>query len=549
MRSDKVKTGLERAAHRALLKSLQLSDEEITRPWVAIVNSWNEIVPGHTHLRRLAAAAKKGVREAGGTPFEFNTIAVCDGLCQGTIGMRYPLPSREIIADSIEVMIEAHQFDCMILIPSCDKVVPGHLMASARLDIPSIVVAGGPMFPGYYNGRSITLTDMREFIGAVVTGKLSEDELREIESVACPGPGTCSMMATANSMAAITEALGMSLTGCATIHAMDPRKDELARKSGRLVLELLKMNLTPSNIMTKEAFQNAITVGMALGSSLNMCLHIPAIASELNINIPLDLFDEISKKTPHICPIKPAGKYTMKDLEEAGGIPAVMKELTPLLSTYCMTITGNTLKENLKKAEILRTEVIRPLHDPVHKEGSIAVLKGNIAPRGAVVKHVAVKKNMLSHQGPARVFNSMEDAVKALVDQQINEGEVLVIRYEGPKGGPGMREMHMVSSILVGMGLDDSIALITDGRFSGSSRGPMIGHVSPEAAEGGPLAVVRDGDLIKYNIHRRRVDVEITEDELKERFEGWSPPPVKTRGLLKRYAQLVTSSNEGARLR
>jgi dihydroxy-acid dehydratase len=549
MRSDEVKKGLERAAHRALLKSLKLSDEEITRPWVAIVNSWNEIVPGHKHLRRLAEAAKKGVREAGGTPFEFNTIAVCDGLCQGTSGMRYPLPSREIIADSIEIMVEAHQFDCMLLIPSCDKVVPGHLMASARLNIPSIVVTGGPMFPGRYKGRVLTLTDMREFIGEVISGKLTLEELREIESVACPGPGTCSMMATANSMAALTEALGMSLTGCATMHAMDPRKDELARKSGRQVLDLLKIGLKPSNIMTPEAFRNAITVGMALGSSLNMCLHIPAIASELDINIPLELFDEISKRTPHICPIKPAGKYTLKDLEEAGGIPAVMKELTPLLSTYCITVTGNTIKENISKTKTLRSEVIHPLTDPIHKEGSVAVLKGNLAPRGAVVKHVAVKKNMLSHQGPAKVFNSMEQAVKALVAHEINEGEVVVIRYEGPKGGPGMREMHMVASILVGMGLDDSVALITDGRFSGSSRGPMIGHVTPEAAEGGAIAVVRDGDLISYDILERRVDLLISDDELIERFEGWSPPSKKIKGLLKRYAQLVTSSNEGARLR
>jgi len=357
------------------------------------------------------------------------------------------------------------------------------------------------------------------------------------------------MMGTANTMAILTEALEMSLTGCATMHAVDPAKEEIAGESGKMILELLKINLKPSDIMTEEAFKNAITVAMAVGGSLNMCLHIPAIASELGLKISLDLLDEVSKRTPHICPIKPAGKYTVKDLEAAGGIPAVMKELTPLLSTDCITVTGKTVKENIASAKVLRREVIRPLDNPIHKGGSIAVLKGNLAPRGSVVKAVAVEESMLVHEGPARAFNSMEEAVKALLDHEIHEGEVIIIRYEGPKGGPGMREMHMVSSLLVGMGLDTSVALVTDGRFSGSSRGPMIGHVSPEAAEGGPIAVIKDGDIISYDIPRRKLDVNVSDDELRERLRGWKPPPIVKKGFLRRYVKAVTSSDEGAILK
>jgi len=463
--------------------------------------------------------------------------------------MKFSLPSRDIIADSVEAMVEAHLFDAMVMISSCDKVVPGHLMAAARVDIPSIVITGGPMLPGRIRKREITLTDMREYIGAVATGKLSMDELKEVERMACPGAGSCSMMGTANTMAILTEALGMSLTGCATMHAVDPAKEEIAGESGKMILELLKINLKPSDIMTEEAFKNAITVAMAVGGSLNMCLHIPAIASELGLKISLDLLDEVSKRTPHICPIKPAGKYTVKDLEAAGGIPAVMKELTPLLSTDCITVTGKTVKENIASAKVLRREVIRPLDNPIHKGGSIAVLKGNLAPRGSVVKAVAVEESMLVHEGPARAFNSMEEAVKALLDHEIHEGEVIIIRYEGPKGGPGMREMHMVSSLLVGMGLDTSVALVTDGRFSGSSRGPMIGHVSPEAAEGGPIAVIKDGDIISYDIPRRKLDVNVSDDELRERLRGWKPPPIVKKGFLRRYVKAVTSSDEGAILK
>jgi len=546
LRSDAMKKGLERAAHRALLKSLRLTDREIVAPWVGVANSWNEIVPGHVHLREVSEAVKRGIRKAGATPFEFNTIAVCDGLCQGTSGMRYSLPSRDLIADSIEVMVEAHLFDGVVFIPSCDKVVPGHLMAAARLNIPSIFVTGGPMLPGRYKGRDLTLTDMREFVGAVVAGKITERELKRIESVACPGPGSCSMMATANTMAATTEALGMSLTGCATTHAVDPEKLVLAEKSGRRIVELWKEGVKPSDVMTEDAFRNAITVDMALGGSLNTCLHLPAIASELGLKVPLDLFDEISARTPHICPVKPAGQYTVKDLDEAGGIPAVMKELAPLLATGALTVTGRTVGENIKRARVLREEVIRPLSDPVHREGSVAVLRGTLAPGGALVKRVAVKDEMLSHRGPAKVFDSMEDSVEALMRGRIEKGDVIIVRYEGPKGGPGMREMHMVTSILVGMGLDTTTALITDGRFSGSTRGPAIGHVSPEAAEGGPIAVVRDGDLVSYDIPERRLDVELSDSELKTRLSGWTPPARERRGYLRRYAKMVSSGDKGA---
>lgn len=546
MRSDEVKKGIKRAAHRALLKSLGLTDQEIARPWIAVVNSWNEIVPGHVHLRKIAEAVKRGVRLAGGTPFEFNTIAVCDGIAQGTIGMRYSLPSREITADSIETMVEAHQFDAIVFIPSCDKSVPAHLMASARLNLPSIIVTGGPMFPGWYKGKKLTLADMREFIGAVKAGKLTEEELRIIEDRACPGPGSCSMMGTANTMAAVTEALGMSLPGCATAHAVDSKKIRIAKESGRKVMDLLKNNVKPSDIMTEDAFLNAISVDIALGGSLNACLHLPAIARELGIKIGLDTFDSASRKTPHVCPIKPAGPYTLRDLEEAGGVPAVMKQIRKLLNLGCQTVSGQTLEKNIERAHVLNQEVIRPLDKPFNKEGSVAVLMGNLAPKGAVVKQVVVNPSMLVHEGLARVFDCMEDAVDALWDGKIESGDVVIVRYEGPKGGPGMREMHMITSILVGMGLDASVALVTDGRFSGSTRGPAIGHVSPEAAEGGPIAVAKDGDIISYNIPSRKLDIKISKDELNERLKGWKAPQKTVLSYLARYSKTVTSADQGA---
>lgn len=546
MRSDLIKKGIKQATSRALLKALGLNDEEIARPWVAVVNSWNEIVPGHIHLRKIAEAIKRGVRSAGGTPFEFNTIAVCDGMIQGTTGMHYSLPSRDITADSIETMVEAHQFDAMVFIPSCDKSVPGHLMAAARLNLPSIVVTGGPMLPGLYKGRVLTLVDMREFIGAVNAGKITEEELKAIENYACPGPGSCSMMGTANSMATVTEALGMSLPRCATAHAVDSKKIRLAEESGKGIIDLLKDNVKPSDIMTENAFMNAITVDMALGGSLNTCLHLPAIAHELRIKIELETFDAISRKTPHLCPIKPAGPYNLKDLDEAGGVPAVMKEVKSLLRLDCLTVNGKTIGENLEQVEVLNREVIHPLGRPVHSEGSVIVLKGNLAPKGAVVKHVAVNPKMLKHKGPARVFDCMEDAVEALWNHKIMSGDVIVVRYEGPKGGPGMREMHMVTSILVGMGLDSCVALVSDGRFSGSSRGPVIGHVSPEAAEGGPIAVVEEGDVISYDMPGRRLNLEVSEKELEERLRKWCAPQKGVLKYLARYSRIATSADQGA---
>jgi len=546
MRSDQVKNGVIRAASRSLLKAVGLTDEEISRPWIAVVNSWNEIVPGHIHLREIAEAVKRGVRSVDGTPFEFNTIAVCDGMIQGTKGMYYSLPSRDIITDTIETMVEAHQLDAMVLIPSCDKSIPGHLMAAARLNIPSIVITGGPMLPGRYKGRNITLTDMREFIGAFNAGKITEEELKTIENYACPGPGSCSMMATANSMAAVTEAIGMSLPNCATTHAVDSMKIRLATESGRKVVDLLNHDIKPSDIMTKDAFMNAITVDMALGGSTNTCLHLPAIARELGIRIDLETFDKISKKTPYICHIKPAGPYNLKDLDEAGGIPAVMKEIKPLLNLGCLTVTEKTIGENIEHAAVINRVVIRPLKKPVEREGSIIFLKGSLAPKGAVVKQVAVKSSMLKHKGPAKVYESMEDAVDALWNHKIVPGDVIVVRYEGPKGGPGMREMHMVTSLLVGMNLDTSVALVSDGRFSGSSRGPIIGHVSPEAAEGGPIAAVEDGDVISYNMPNRRLDIEVSKTELDERLKKWAAPKKTRLRYLSRYSRIVSSAGRGA---
>jgi len=549
-RSIEITEGRERAAHRALLYAIGLTKEEMSKPLVAIANSWNEIVPGHIHLRTLSEAVKEGVRSAGGTPLEFDTIAICDGLCQGHIGMSYPLPSRDLIADSIELMVEAHRFDAMVLIASCDKVVPGHLMAAARLDIPSIVVTGGPMEPGSYDGRSITLTDMREFIGATEVGKLTDDELTEIEKIACPGPGSCAMLGTANSMAVIAETLGMSLPRCATAHALSDQKKRLAYESGVQVMRLLREGMKPSRILTRDAFENALAVDVALGGSTNTLLHLPAIAKECGLRIDLDEFDNVSRRTPQIAAIKPSGPWTLKDFDDAGGVPAVMKVLSPLLHLDSLTVTGKTIAENLSDLPVVNAKVIRGLDDPVHPQGGLVVLKGNLAPEGAVVKQSAVDHRMMRHSGPARVFESMEEAVDALQERRIQGGEVMVIRYEGPKGGPGMREMHMVTSLLMGMGLGTSVALVTDGRFSGSTRGPCIGHISPEAFEGGPIALVRDDDIIDIDIPSRRLTIRLSEDEMAKRSEEWrQPPPKVKRGVLRRYALLAESPNRGAYLR
>jgi len=549
VRSDEIKEGLERAGHRALLHSLGVTKDELNKPFVAVVNSFSEIVPGHVHLRRLAEAVKAGVRAAGGVPFEFNTIAICDGLAQGHSGMCYSLPSRDLIADSIELTVEAHRFDAMAMLPSCDKIVPGHLMAAARLDLPTVVVTGGPMLPGHWRGQELTLVDAREAVGRVKTGKLSELELAEIEQVACPGPGSCAMMATANTMACVTEALGMSLPYCAMTNAEDAAKDRLAQESGRRVVELLKKNVKPSDVMKPESFENAITVDVALGGSLNTVLHLPAIASELGIKISLERFDEVSRRVPYLCALKPAGPHTALDFAKAGGVPALMKQLESLLNLSTLTVTGKMLSKNIEKAKVLNSAIIRPLSKPINREGSIAVLKGNLAPRGAVVKQVAVSTKMKKHEGPARVFDCLEDALKALDDKKIKRGDVVVIRYEGPRGGPGMREQHMLASLLMGMGLGESVALVTDGRFSGSTRGPMIGHVSPEAAEGGPIAVVKDGDRIRIDIPNRKLELLTPEEELQQRLQRWRAPTRKIKGYLARYAKMVGPADEGATLR
>jgi dihydroxy-acid dehydratase len=547
LRSREMIEGRERAAHRALLHALGLTKKEVLQPFIAVVNSWNEIVPGHIHLRTLAESVKAGVRLAGGTPFEFNTIAICDGLCQGHVGMKYSLPSREVIADSIELMVEAHRFDAMVLISGCDKVVPAHLMAAARLNIPSIILTAGPMIPGRYAGKTITLSDMRELIGATITGKMTDAELNEIEQLACPGPGTCSMLGTANTMAIITEALGMSLPGCATAHAVDAKKQMLAKESGMQIISLLEKDITPSEIMRPEAFENAIRVDMAIGGSLNSLLHLPAIARELGIVLDLEIFEKISRETPYIAAIKPAGPFTMHDLEEAGGVQAVMKELAEFLHLDILTVSGKTVKENLERAKVLNRSIIRSINSPMYIHGGIAVLKGNLAPNGCVVKQVAVDPTMFHHVGPAKVFDCMEDAVNAMLQQKITCGDVIVIRYEGPKGGPGMREMHMITSVLAGMGLDKSVAVVTDGRFSGSTKGLCVGHVSPEAMEGGPIAIVEDGDIIEIDIPQRKINVQLTDQEINARLHNLKTPMIKiSKGVLARYAALVESADKGA---
>ncbi|GAW92570.1 dihydroxy-acid dehydratase [Calderihabitans maritimus] len=552
MGSEAMKTGLEKAPHRSLLKALGLTDEEINRPLVGIVNSQNDIVPGHIHLDEIAEAVKAGVRMAGGTPLEFPAIAVCDGMAMNHLGMKYSLASRELIADSIEVMALAHAFDALVFIPNCDKVVPGMLMAAARLNLPSIFISGGPMLAGRYRGKDISVSNVFEAVGAARSGKITEEELKEIEEEACPGCGSCAGMFTANSMNCLTEVLGMALPGNGTIPAVHAARKRLAKKAGMQVMKLLEQNIRPLDIMTEGAFHNALTVDMALGCSTNTVLHLPAIAYEAGIELDLDLVNEISKKTPHLCKLSPAGEYHLQDLNEAGGIPAVMAELNKinLLDLSCITVTGKTIGENIAGKKVLRQEVIRPVENPYSSQGGLAVLWGNLAPDGAVVKKAAVAPNMLSHRGPARVFNSEEEAVEAILGQKIKPGDVIVIRYEGPKGGPGMREMLTPTSAVAGMGLDDKVALITDGRFSGATRGASIGHISPEAAEGGPLALVEEGDIIRININEGILELEVGEEELATRRSRWVPPEPKIRkGYLAKYAQLVTSANTGARLK
>jgi len=546
LRSDAIKHGLERAPHRAILKCLGLTDEDMDKPFIAVVNSFTEIVPGHMHLNQLAKFVKYGIRSAGGVPFEFNTIALCDGLVMGHEGMHYSLPSRELIADSVEVVVEANRFDGMVLIPNCDKITPGMMMAAARLNIPTIVVTGGPMLSGIFKGKRVDVTAIFEAVGEVATGKTSLEDLKMIEDRAFPGCGSCNGMYTANTMACAVESLGMSLPGCATALAVSSAKLRIAKESGEKIVELVKKDLKPLDIMTPKAFENAIMVDMALGGSTNAVLHLKAIANEAGIDLPLNLFDELSRRVPHLCDMRPAGPYDLAELDTAGGIPAVMKELSRFLHLDVVTVTGKTVRENIKDAVVYDRRVIRPLTEPVHKEGGIAILTGNLAPKGAVVKATAISPKILVHKGPAKVYDSEEEAMKAILNKEITKGDVVVIRYEGPKGGPGMREMLSPTAAIAGMGLSESVVLITDGRFSGATRGPCIGHVSPEAAEGGPIAVLEDGDLVSVDVPNRRLDADISEEELKSRLARWKPkPPKMKRGYLRRYSMLVQSADMG----
>lgn len=547
LRSREVVSGLEGLPRRALLKADGLTDADIERPFIAIANSYNNVVPGHLHLRELGEAVAAGVRVAGATPFEFNTIAICDGLAQGHRGMCFSLPSREVVADSVELMLEAHRFDAVVAIASCDKIVPGMLMALARVNIPAIMVTGGPMMPGEWRGQPLDIISAFEAVGAVKAGKLSEREARAIEDRCCPGCGSCAGLFTANTMACLSEALGMSLPSMGTAHAVDVKKRRLAEQSGAQVVKLLRQGITPRKIMTRAAFENTIIVDMAIGGSTNTVLHLQAIAHETEVKLCLDTFDRLSRRTPHICNLRPEGSHTMLDLERAGGVPAVMKRLGRLIRGSPLTVTGRRIRENLKFVRSNGSDIIRSLTKPYHREGGIAIIYGGLAPQGAVVKYAGVKPRMLRHRGPARVFDREEDAVKAILGGRIKRGDVVVIRYEGPKGGPGMREMLAPTAAIAGMGLLESVALVTDGRFSGGTRGACIGHVSPEAAEGGLIAVVHEDDKILLDIRRRRLELLVPGPELKERLARFKPPkPRAKKGYLELYQRVVSSAAEGA---
>jgi len=549
VKSDQVKIGLEKAPHRALFKALGLTDEEMARPLIGIVNSHNDIVPGHINQDKIAEAVKAGVRMMGGVPLEFQTIGVCDGIAMNHIGMKYSLGSRELIADSVEIMATAHAFDALVFIPNCDKIVPGMLMAAARLNIPSIFVSGGPMLAGRFKGQAVSVTQIFEAVGAVAAGRMQEEELAELEENACPTCGSCSGMFTANSMNCLTEALGLALPGNGTIPAVYSERIRLAKKTGMKIMELLEKNIRPLDILTPQAFANAIKVDMAIGCSTNSVLHLMAIANEAGVDIDLDLFNQISDQTPHLCKLSPAGGHHIEDFHRAGGVQALMNELNKggLLNTGCLTVTGQTVGENISKYPVLDHEVIRPLDNPHSPTGGLAILFGNLAPEGAVVKKGAVAEEMIQHEGPARVFNSEEEAVEAILSNKILPGDVIVIRYEGPRGGPGMREMLTPTSAVAGMGLDKEVALITDGRFSGATRGASIGHVSPEAAAGGTIALVEEGDLIRIDIPANRLELLVEEEELSRRRALWtSPEPRIKSGYMKRYAEMVQSASTGA---
>ena len=545
-RSDLVIQGDARAANRALLRSLGLIDSDFEKPFIGVINTWSEIHPGHVHLRTLAKAVKQGIFAEGGVPFEINTIALCDGIAQGHEGAKRILPSRNLIADSIELAVDANRFDAIVLLASCDKIVPACWMAAARLDIPAIMVTGGPMMPGRFRGEDIVTPYAREAVGRLRRGEITAEDFVEIERCLCPGPGSCAMMGTANSTSCLTEILGMSLPGCGTAHAVDAKKLRIARKSGEQVMKLLFAELKPSKIMTRSALINAITASMAFGGSTNIVIHLLALAHELNIPLSLQVFDEISRHTPFICNLKPSGKYSFRDMEEAGGVPALLSEIRELLDLNVPTVTMKSMGENIADVRNSNPNVIFSKEKPIRNEGGIAILRGSLAPGGAVVKQSAISEKMLRHTGPARVFDDEESAREAVLSNQIKLGEVVVIRYEGPKGGPGMREMLSVTSALVGMGLSDSVALVTDGRFSGSTRGPCVGHLVPEAQEGGPIAMVKDGDLISIDIPLRRLDLLVPSEELDLRKKNWSPPPLKiSRGYLKTFAERVSSADKG----
>jgi len=553
MRSDALRKGLERAPHRSLMKAMGYTDEEIRRPLVGVCHAHSEIVPGHSHLDKILEAVKTGVRMAGGTPIAFGTIGVCDGLAMNHKGMKYSLASREIIADSVEIMAMAHPFDALVLIPNCDKVTPGMLMAMLRVNIPAVMVSGGPMLTGKFRGKDVHLVSVFEGVGRVKANTMSVEEMAELEDNACPGCGSCAGMFTANSMNCLTEAIGLGLPGNGTIPAVAAARIRLAKSAGMAVMNLLEDDIRPRDIATRKAFENAMAIDMALGCSTNTVLHVPAIAKEAGVELPLVLFNEVSERVPHLCSLIPGGPHSLQQLDEAGGVQAVMRELLNCdagINLDVMTVTGKTLRENLDTVKVRDADIIRPVDEPYHKFGGIAVLYGNLAPEGCVVKQSAVSEEMLSHSGPARIFNSEEEAQAAILDGLIKAGDVVVIRYCGPKGGPGMPEMLSPTSAIIGMGLGKSVALITDGRFSGGTQGACIGHVSPEAADGGPIALVEEGDRINIDIRHKKIELAVGKDVLAKRLAAWQPPAPKiTTGYAARYARLVTSGSTGAVLK
>ena len=558
MKSDNAKKGLARAPHRSLFYAMGYTDEELDRPLVGVCCAKNEIIPGHIELDRIAEAVKAGIRMAGGTPVEFPAIGVCDGIAMGHEGLKYSLVTRELIADSIECMTKAHQFDALVMIPNCDKIVPGMLMAAARLDLPTVFVSGGPMMPGHlpgkddtnpYAGRNLSLTDMFEAVGAVASGRINEDQLREMERVACPGCGACSGMFTANSMNCLTESIGLGLPGNGTIPAVSGRRIALAKKAGMKVMEMFERGITARQMLTMKNFENALAADMALGCSSNTMLHLPAIAHEAGLSIDLHMVNEISNRTPNLCHLAPAGHTFMCELDDAGGVQAVLAELAKknLIDTSLMTVTGKTVAENIKGVKNRNPEVLRPIENPFSDNGGLAILFGNLAPNGTVVKRSACAKELMKHTGPARVFNDESEAMDAVQNRKIKSGDVVVIRYEGPKGGPGMREMLAVTAALAGQGLDKEVALITDGRFSGATRGASLGHCSPEAAVGGPIALVEEGDMITLDINNYKITLEVSDEELERRRAAWKAPEPKVKsGYLARYAKLVSSADRGA---